>query len=107
MQQHCPPGTGYDAVSHACEWLSECGKPKTTTSTTTAAPAPVNVGGYGAPPATTPSTECAQRADGFYERGSCQSAYLFCSNGHAHIQACPAQLVFRNDSCVYLNECLK
>ncbi|CAD5215927.1 unnamed protein product [Bursaphelenchus xylophilus] len=98
FQQVCPPGTGYDVVAHQCEYISECGKPKTTT---TAAPAPVNV-----QPTTTPSTECVGRPDGIYERGTCQNSYLHCANGNAYPLACPANLAYKNGTCLYVADCL-
>ncbi|CAD5211584.1 unnamed protein product [Bursaphelenchus okinawaensis] len=98
FKQVCPPGTGYDVVEHVCEYLSLCGKPRTTT---TAAPAPVNV-----QPTTTPSTECVGRPDGIYERGTCQNSYLHCANGNAYPLACPAQLAYFNGTCIYVGDCL-
>ncbi|KAI6184304.1 Carbohydrate-binding protein [Aphelenchoides bicaudatus] len=101
----CPTGTVYDSTVQSCDYPNVCGKPRPP-STTTARPL-VNYGyGWQAPTTTTPSALCVGRTDGFYARGHCVPRYLHCANGHAFDLTCPAGLVFRNDSCTYLSDCL-
>ena len=51
---------------------------------------------------------CAGKENGPYPMGQCSNQYTICSNGFAHLQTCPGQLVFSpaaNNSCEFMEVC--
>ncbi|KAE9547736.1 hypothetical protein FO519_009048, partial [Halicephalobus sp. NKZ332] len=45
-------------------------------------------------------------ADGFYEQGKCAQNYVRCAHGIAFAHSCPSNLVFSNEMCDYMQNCL-
>ncbi|KAH7675998.1 Protein C39D10.7 [Aphelenchoides avenae] len=85
----CPAGLVFDAEIQGCDYPSECGKPRPTTTR-----API-------------SFDCRARSDGYHTAGPCTKDYYHCLAGTTFALACPGGTVFDSaiEACDWPETC--